>query len=212
MLDVAKHRAFKERFAAIRTLEPEALLPPEQALQSTLMDAGTGAFFEYLGLTFLVREKNQYEETSENFKTKKGYFIYELTCLCLDSGETRYFEWEYDDELEVAVTCDRLTFKNLKDDEGQPIDGDDLDQIAEDSDAVIYDSQKFWYEDDWAAVFTRNGKDEQVYVYEFENEKGTRFLTIEEWQGSGRDEYRIYTSEPVQSDSISLISKGDGTP
>ncbi len=45
-------------------------------------------------------------------------------------------------------------------------------------------------------------------MYEFENEAGSLFLTIEEWQGSSREEYRIYTSVPVNPDSITLISKG----
>ena len=46
-------------------------------------------------------------------------------------------------------------------------------------------------------------------MYEFENENHTRFLTIEEWSGSGREEYQIYTSSPVDPDMIGLISKGD---
>ncbi len=69
--------------------------------------------------------------------------------------------------------------------------------------------EKFWYEDDWASVYYRGNKEEKVYMYEFENEAHTKFLTIEEWQGSGKDEYQIYTSTPVDPNSIRIISKGD---
>ena len=210
MIDTAELRSFQERFAAIRTLDKEDLVPPDQTRQLSLKDSGSGGFFEYLGHTYRIKEKNAYEETSDDFKTKKGYFIFELVCLCLDTGEIVYFEWEYDDELEIAITCDRYSFRNLKDEDGKNIDEDDLDQIAGDKDAIVVDGETFWYEDDWASVFSRNGKEENVYMYEFENENGTTFLSIEEWQGSGKDEYRIYTSKPVPSGSICIISKGDG--
>ncbi len=44
MLDAAEHKSFKHRFAAIRTLEKDALLDHDQALQLTLKDAGANAF------------------------------------------------------------------------------------------------------------------------------------------------------------------------
>jgi hypothetical protein len=209
MLDTATQKSFQERLTAIRTLEKQALVPPQERTRLTVEHAGPFAFFEYENRTYHVREVNRYEETSEDFKTPQGYFIYELTCLCLDTGETTYFEWEKDDELEISMTQDRFSFRNLTDDQGETIDEDDLDQIADDQDVVILNSEKFWYEDNWAAIFHRKNRQEKVYLYEFENENHTRFLTIEEWSGSNRDEYRIYTSSPVNPGSISLVSKGD---
>ncbi|MCF6247710.1 MAG: DUF4178 domain-containing protein [Desulfobacula sp.] len=210
MLDVALQKSFKERFATIRTLNKEALAASGQSLQLSIRNAGENAFFEYLGHTYCIKEKNRYEETSDDFKTKKDYFIYELTCLCLETGKTVHFEWEFDDELEISMTTERFSFRNLKDDQGEAIDGDDLDQIAEDKDAIVINGETFWYEDDWASIFVRSAKEEKVYMYEFQNEGGTKFLSIEEWQGSGKDEYQIYTSIPINPDSISIISKGEG--
>jgi len=46
-------------------------------------------------------------------------------------------------------------------------------------------------------------------MYEFENEGGTLFLTIEEWSNDGREEYRMYTSSPVDPKDMTLISKGE---
>ena len=209
MIDVAELRSFQERFAAIRTLDKTDLVPRAEAIQLSIQDVGTGGCFEHLGCTYLIREKNHYEETSDDFNTKKGYFIFELVCLCIDTGDTVYFEWEYDDELEISITIDRFSFRNVKDEKGAPVDGDDLDQIARDKDAVVVDGETFWYEDDWASVFARNGREEKVYMYEFENEAGTKFLSIEEWQGAGKDEYRIYTSAPVPAGSLVIISKGE---
>ena len=208
MLDAATLKSFQERFHAIRTLDRRDLIPAQEASRLSIRDAGPGAFFTCLNQTWWIREINSYTETSDDFNTLEDYEIHELTCLCLDTGETIYFEWEYDDALEVSMTKERLSFRNLKDDAGESIDEDDLDQIAGDRDCVVLNGQNFWYEDDWAAVFNRGGKQEKVYMYEFENEAGSLFLTIEEWQGSGREEYRIYTSVPVNPDSITLISKG----
>ena len=215
MLDIAIQKSFKERFTAIRSLKKTQLVSLSQRLSLAIKDVGLHSFFEYLGNNWFITDFNKYEETSDDFKSKKGYFIYELTCLCLETGKTVNFEWEFDDELEISMTLDRLSFRNLKDDAGESIDGDDLDQIADDKDSIIINSEKFWYEDDWASVYYRGSQNEpgepgeNVYMYEFENENHTKFLTIEEWSGSGKDEYQIYTSSPVDPNAISIISKGD---
>lgn len=208
MLDTATQKSFQQRFSAIRTLDKNALVPDPSAV--SFKEIGKSGFFEYMGNTWYVQDLNKYEETSEDFKSKKGYFIYELTCLCLETGQTANFEWEFDDELEVSMTLDRLSFRNLKDDAGEGIDEDDLDQIADDKDVIVVGGEKFWYEDDWAALYYKGAKEEKVYMYEFENESHTKFLTIEEWSGSGKEQYQIYTSTPVNPDSIDMISKGDG--
>jgi len=209
MLDIATQKSFQERLNAIRTLEKDKLVPEQEKVQLTIKDAGIHSFFSYLGNTYFTKSLDKYEETSDDFKKKKGYFVYELTCLCLETGQTDNFEWEFDDELEVYMTLERLSFRNLKDDVGESIDEDDLDQIADDKDVIIINGEKFWYEDDWASVYYRGNREEKVYMYEFETESGNKFLTIEEWSGSGKDEYQIYTSSPVDPNSMSIISKGD---
>jgi hypothetical protein len=208
MLDVATQKSFQDRINTIRCLKKSDLIGSETQHHLTIQDMGETGFFEYQGQTFYVQDIHPYEETSEDFKTPQGYFIYELTCLCLDTGQTIFFEYEFDDELEMAMTQSRYSFRQLADDQGNAIDEDDLDQIADDKDVIVIDQERFWYEDDWAAVYQKNGKQENVYIYEFENEQHNRFLTIEEWSGSSRDEYRIYTSVPVRPDDIVLISKG----
>ena len=114
MLDPSAQKSFQERFTAVRTLDREDLLSDRERTRMTIKDTGTNAFFELSGSTYCVREINTYEETSDDFKSKKGYFVYELTCLCIESGKTIHFEWEYDDELEVAMTLDRYAFRQLR--------------------------------------------------------------------------------------------------
>ena len=209
MLDMATQKSFQERFDAIRTLKKEQLVSGKDALQLTIKDAPNQSFFEYLGQTYFIQNLNKYEETTEDYTSKKGYFIHELTCLCLETGKIVNFEWEFDDELAVSMTLEKLSFRNLKDDAGEQIDEDDLDQIADDKDVIVINGEKFWYEDDWASIYYRGSSEERVYMYEFENETHTKFLTIEEWAGSGKDEYQIYTSTPVDPKNICIISKGD---
>ncbi len=209
MLDIATQKSFKERFTAIRSLKKKQLVSAAQKASLTLQDVGQDSFFEYLNNTYFITDLNKYEETSDDFKSKKDYFIYELSCLCLETGKTINFEWEFDDELEISMTLERLSFRNLKDDAGESIDEDDLDQIADDKDVILLNGEKFWYEDDWASIYYRGSREEKVYMYEFENENHTKFLTIEEWSGSGKDEYQIYTSSPVIPSNISIVGRGD---
>ncbi len=206
MIDPAVKKSYEERFSIIRTLTPGALISGDQQMKLTLKDIGPGAFFRFENQNFYVKETAVYEETSEDFKTRQGYTVTELTCLCLETGETAFFEWEFDDELEISLTQERISFRQLTDEDGESIDEDDLDQIADDQDAVVYKGEKFWYEDDWAAIYERGGREEQLFVYEFENEAGNRFLSIEEWQGPGKEEYQIYTSRPVAPGAINIIA------
>ncbi len=209
MLDPALKKSFEERFAIVRTLTPDVLVTEADQMSLTLQDVKEGAFFIHGDKTFFVKEAARYEETSEDFKTRQGYFLTELTCLCMETFETVHFEWEFDDELEIAMTDERISFRPLTDEAGESIDEDDLDQIAQDKDLILYNGEKFWYEDDWAAIYQKGAREEKVFVYEFENEGGTRFLTIEEWTGSGKDEYQIYLSRPVSPGQITILSKGD---
>ena len=212
MISVSEQKSFDQRFSLIRTLAPDKMLSPEEQTGLTIMDAGVGDCFTCFECTYFIQEINKYQEASEDYSKLKDYFVTELTCLCLETGAVGHFEWEIDDELEVSITLNQTKFKRLTDDEGQPIDEDDLDQIVEDEDSIVYAGETFDYDDDWAAVYRRNGKEEKVYMYEFVNERSTMFLTIEEWQDEDKEEYRIYASKPVDPAELTLISRGGENP
>ncbi len=212
MISVSEQKSFDQRFSIIRTLTPDKLLSLEEQTRLTIMDAGVGDCFICLGSTYIIQEINKYQEASEDYSKLKNYFVTELTCLCLETGAINHFEWEIDDELEVCITLDQIKFKQLADDDGQPIDEDDLDQIVDDEDSIVYAGETFDYDDDWAAVYRRNGNEEYVYMYEFVNERSSLFITIEEWQDGDKEEYRIYISKPVNPAELTLISRGGDKP
>nr|WP_320190010.1 DUF4178 domain-containing protein [uncultured Desulfobacter sp.] len=212
MISVSEQKSFDQRFSLIRTLAPDKVLSPEEQTRLTIMDAEVGDCFTCLGSTYFIQEINKYQEANEKYTKLKDYFVTELTCLCLETGTVGHFEWEIDDELEVCITLNQIKFKQLTDDEGQPVDEDDLDQIVDDEDCIVYAGETFEYDDDWAAVYRRNGKEERVYMYEFVNDRSSMFLTIEEWQDEDKEEYRIYSSKPVDPAELTLICRGGGNP
>jgi hypothetical protein len=212
MISVSEQKSFDQRFSLIRTLAPDKVLSREEQTRLTIMDAGVGDFFSCFGSTYFIQEINTYQEAGEDYSKLMDYFVTELTCLCLETGAVGHFEWEIDDELEVSITLDQTKFKRLTDDQGEPIDEDDLDQIVADEDRIVYAGETFEYDDDWAAVYRRDGKEEQVYMYEFVNDRASMFLTIEEWQDGDKEEYRIYISKPVTPAEVTLISRGEGEP
>jgi hypothetical protein len=209
MLNPATSKSFEERFDAIRSLKPEEIVSDKEKNRLTIMDIKENAIFLFNNKTYFVKQVCPYQEASEDFSKKLDYVVTELNCLCLETGDNVNFEWEYDDELEVSFTSQRLTFKRLTDDEGASVDGDDLDQIADDSDLIMLDNEKFWYEDDWPAIYICKGKEEKVYMYEFENENHTKFITIEEWGAKkNRQEYQIFLSGPANPKEITILFKG----
>ena len=208
MLDTPTQRSFEQRFAVVRSLKQEDLILPREQARLTLMDVAPKSFFTFLDETYYVQKLAQYHETDAQFAKRTGFVTTELTCLCLGNGNTAHFEFEFDDHLEVSLTLWTIKFRDLTDEGGLDIDEDDLDQIADDKDVVIYQGEKFWYDDDWAAVYMDGDTQEQVHVYEFENEAGNSTITIEEWCGSGREEYKLYVSKPVDSREFTLVSRG----
>ena len=209
MLDPATSKSFEERFDAIRSWKTEDIVSEKEKNTLTIMDIKENAFFVFNKKTYFVKQVCPYQEASEDFTKKLDYTITELNCLCLETGDNVNFEWEYDDELEVGYTLERLTFKGLTDEEGKPVDADDLDQIVDDSDLIMFDKEKFWYEDDWPALYICKGKEENVYMYEFENESHSKFITIEEWGAKKtRQEYQIFLSEPANPKNITVLTRG----
>lgn len=209
MLDPATSKSFEERFDAIRSLNTKDIVSEKEKNTLTIMDIKENAFFLFNKKTYFVKQACPYREASEDFSKKLEFTVTELNCLCLETGELVNFEWEYDDELEVSLSTQRLTFKGLTDEEGEAIDSDDLDQIVDDSDLIMFDKEKFWYEDDWPALYICKGKEEDVYMYEFENESHTKFITIEEWgPNKKKQEYQIFLSLPANPKDITILSRG----
>jgi hypothetical protein len=211
-LDPASKRSYDERFSTVRQITASMLIPEQDQYKLTVKDLKRGGVFRFQGKTYVVLRIGWYNEADDQFNKKK-FITYELNCLCLENGEKRDIEWEEDDGLQVSITSQRLSFRELTDDAGEAIDEDDLDQIVDDDDCIVFQGEKYWVDDDWAALYYRTEDDdepEKVYMYEFMNESKTKGVTIEEWDsGSGKEEYQIYGSRPVNPDDfIILATKG----
>lgn len=213
-LSIQEKQGFDMRFAAIRSIDPETLVSTNEQWKHSIKDVRVGGCVIFNEQTHIVESIGRYDEFDENFKKKTGFSSFELKLFCLETGKHCDIEWEEDDEVEISVTTTVLSFSDLRDDEGDSIDDDDLDQICSDKDSVVYNNTVFNYDDDWPARYYRNGGSRdglKVFFYDFESKGGT-CLSIEEWvTGSGENasyEYELFLSEPVNPASIGVMSLG----
>ncbi|HEX7049796.1 MAG TPA: DUF4178 domain-containing protein [Longimicrobiales bacterium] len=212
-LSAAERRVLDAQFAAIRQLDVGRLIAPAERWRHTIKDLGPGAYFRLDNRTYRVEESNSYRETSEDHtRVYEDEAWTELRIFCLESGETRYLEWEEDDAVEASITVRALEFRDVRDDAGAAVDEDDLDTIVEEEDSLFLDGREFVYDDDYAAVFERAGKSEFAYFYDFVSADGD-WLTIEEWTDPaqpGREEYTLWLSRSVAPDAIEVLVPAEG--
>ncbi|MEA3514337.1 MAG: DUF4178 domain-containing protein [Nanoarchaeota archaeon] len=210
-LNPAFSMSLARQFNAIRQLSPENLILKKDRWNHTIKDVKKSGFICYDGRTYLVKEVGSYQEFDEKFVNSSSLPWFELKLFCIDTGEIVNLEWEEDDDIEVSMTLKELKFSDLRDDEREAVDEDDLDQIAEEEEGIFFGGKKFDYDDDYPAKYYRNSIIEggdKVYMYEFEAQDGT-CLTIEEWQQSGgKEEYKIYLSSQIDVNNIEIISLG----
>ncbi|MFQ5796084.1 MAG: DUF4178 domain-containing protein [Candidatus Bipolaricaulia bacterium] len=210
-LDNAMKRRLDTQFAAIRSLNPSRLIAEGERYRYTIERVQTGGFIRFNGKTHRIEAVGRYQEADESFEHTTDNEWFELRLFCLETGETVYLEWEKDDEVEISITTDTLKFSELRDDEGESIDDDDLDQIADEKEDIVYRGQTFSYEDDYAATYYGDDdkEGERAYFYDFVARDKT--LTIEEWVVDlERDkyDYRIYLSENIDPDAIEVLAVG----
>ncbi|SHK46927.1 protein of unknown function [Desulfatibacillum alkenivorans DSM 16219] len=207
-MDNAVRRRLDSQFAAARSLNPEKVVPVNERYKYTIEDVGLGDFIRLNSKTYVVKEIGVYKETGEDFKKKTGDLWTELKLFCIEDGESIHIEWEKDDEVEAFVTEKTLDFTQIKDDRGDDLDEDDLDDLAEEEDTIFYGKTPFEYDDDYAALYEREGKSpEKVYFYDFVS-RDKKMITIEEWgSGGGREEYQLFLSREINPDSIELVAK-----
>jgi hypothetical protein len=213
-LDAAAQRSFAERFDAIRSLSPETLIPPEDRWKASVKDLALGDFLVFDNKTWIIRQIGIYYEFSDDFKKKKKYHWTELRMFAIETGEVKQIEWEFDDELEIVITSEKLDFPQLKDDEGERIDEDDLDEIADNKWSILYNGTEFAYSDDYGAKYYPDCKSkasDNLYLYDFLSQD-KQMITIEEWDsGSGDETYEIYTSRIAAESEFEILTKKGST-
>lgn len=208
-LSPSDQRSLDARLAAIRTMP--APIPPGDRYKHTIEDVANGGYIKLDGLTYRVQGLHFYQEGKGN----RASVWYELELFCLQTGEVTYLEWEKDDKVEASMSLKTLSWRDLRDDGGEHVDEDDLEEIVEEEDCLVYEKTKFEYDDDCEATFHRNGdkkNGEPVWIVDFEAKDGT-VLTVEEWgdESSGDWEYDISLSRQIDPDKIEvLVDKDSG--
>lgn len=202
-LSASKRRSLDERFSLIAGLP--SFISATERYKHTLRDVRQGGVIRFGGKVWLVRELNTCTDKED------GYLTTELVLLCFDTGETTTIEWDFDDELEVSQNIRKLSFRDLKDEEGERIDDDDLEQIVDDEDSVFLNGQEFEFEEDCDVIFRRVGSSEEpceVWTLDFEANDGAQGITIEEWQGNGGESYEVWLWKAVEPDAIEVLLTG----
>lgn len=208
-LSPAEQRGLDARLAAIRSMP--APIPASERYKHTIETVEAGGFFRLEGLTYRVQGRHAYRDGDGPNASE----WWELELLCLQNGETAYLEWEKDDRIEASMSLKTLSWKDLRDEDGEKVDEDDLEKIVEEEDSLVYQKTTFEYDDDSQARFFRDGEEgegEPVWIVDFEAKDGTT-LTIEEWGGEdgGDWEYDLSLSRRIDPDDIGVLVEKAGS-
>ncbi len=208
--------SFRERIDRIRSIDPSRVIPVVERHRHSIKDLSAGAVMSHEGKVYLVRGVSVYTETNDDFSKEKDCSWYELTLINVTTGEQAFIEWEEDDDVVIYLTRRALSFRDLRDENGERIDEDDLDQIVDDEDSVFYEGKEFEYDDDYAAHYRRGTsagrekKGDKAYFYEFLGPKGDA-ITIEEWKDGKNDySYELFFSTKVKALTIIALAPSKG--
>lgn len=185
---------FKKSFESLRKLE--SVITKDHRHRYNISVLRIGSFLKLNGEICLIQNIFTYKEGGDKW--------YELELLSITSGLTIYIEYEIDDKVDIYLTIGSYKIRDL------PVSADDIEEMSEEENGEIrFQGQTFYYEDDYQASFSRSGSDktEKVYLYEFSNEAGDRFLTIEEWKSEdGSYDYSVFISKEVDESAIEVLS------
>ena len=194
LLDPARRKRYDEQFAAIRQMPQPA--PPGERHKYSIEDVKNGAYIRFEEKSYRVESTNVYE--------RSGYRWPELVLYCLHDGETRYAEWEKEDEVSVYVSREKLSFAQVG------LQGkEELWKISEDEEGVArYGERLFHYHEDSAVTFYRDDGEQGVpfHQYLFAEEGSKAFISIEEW-GDEDDgyEHNVILSEYLDPSAIEVL-------
>lgn len=124
---------------------------------------------------------------------------YELEC---DKGSSKvWIDMEEDDELELSICLRKLKLREIGISKG------DLEKFDDEEEGSFeFEGDKYWLEDSDEAVFYRHSSDkeaERFYYWDFESEKGGRFIGIERWSNGS---YDVSLSEAIKPSQVSVFS------
>ena len=212
-MNTADKQKIAKQFEQIRKIDPTKIIPVQNRHQYAVTDLGQNSAFELDGKTYLVAGIGTYRETDDTYKKETGDSWQELKCYCLDDGTVHGLEIEADDgEIAIHFTLSEVKYNALTYDDGKSIakDSDDLDEIADQDEDVVFNGKTYEYDDDYAACYYPQGDDkaQRAYFYEFLAEDDES-LTIEVWVGAtGKEDFEVYVSKSIDPHSLEILSLG----
>lgn len=199
-------RRLDARFAAIRSLDPKAVLPEAERWSHTVEAVRPGGFLRWQDQVWRVEALHRYVEAP-------SWTWHELELVSLSTGWTTWLEWEKDDVVQVTATLARLPVAELVDGAERGLDAQILHRLVgqdafekEGRDTLVWRGALATYDDSGKATFFRDCGDvgEPVWTAEFTT-IGNRFIALEMWDGGDVD---AFLCEPVRLDAIEILSLG----
>ena len=146
------------------------------------------------------------EDFDVNIVSRHTYHEGEYTWYELegDRGDDKvWITLEEDDEVELSIVTKKLKMRDLG------ITSEQLTEFDDEEDGEFqFEGEPFYYEESDRAVFYRHSNDkdaEQFYYWEFENEEGTKYLSVEKWSDG---KYDVSLSYPVKLSQVTVYSNG----
>lgn len=178
--------------------EKEESVDPLDSQQMSIEKVQAGGLIK---LTTVGENMDDYDVTisSRHVYREGGYEWFELEG---DNGSnTVWLSVEKDDELEVTLAVKKSKLRVLG------VSTKDLEEMENNNEGEIeYEDETFYYESSGEADFFKDGdmnNPEAFYYWEFENENGSRFISVEEWEDGDVD---VTISLPVKQSQISVFS------
>ena len=136
---------------------------------------------------------------SKHIYRQDDYAWYELEG---DSGDRKvWIEYEQDDELEISVTLKKMHLRDIG------INSTDLEKIKDEEEgSILYEGNKFFYEDSDHALFCRDGdydNAEEFFFWDFETDAGDKYISIEKWS---ENKTEVTYSVPIKQNQVTVYS------
>ena len=195
LLDPAERARIDRQFAAVRQMPVP--IPAGERYRYSIERVGIGGYIRFEGKTYRVTGMNAYE--------RQGVRWPELILYRLDDGETKYLEWEKEDEVSVYVSRETLSFGQV----GIRDRGHLWKMSQSEEGSARHGGTTFRYHEDSAVLFLRDGKGpgKPFHQYLFASPDRKAFLGVEEWGSESQGfEHNVILSGYLDPKSIEVLA------
>ena len=195
MLDPAERARIGSQFAAVRKMPVP--IPARERYRYSIEQVGPGGYIRFEGKTYRVAGMNAYE--------RYGVRWPELILYRLDDGETKYLEWEKEDEVSVYVSRDKLSFARVGIRNKEHL----WEMSKAEEGSLQFGGRTFRYHEDSAVLFIRDGEGsgKPFHQYLFATSDRKAFVGVEEWGSESRGfEHNVILSDYLDPKAIEVLA------